>query len=160
MQGVGRDVATLLSLLAAALRKGQQQCNLPSNIRNQDLESFPATLGATTLLFLGAASPGYDACARNAQSGVPTTIPATLPGHPGTAAGHVVTGALSSGAAGSALDPNGHNITLSCNMSWQLLWQEVVHKARRGPRAYMSCRSSRTSSCTHIASQMRSCRLI
>ena len=38
--GCGRDVATLLSLLAAAIRKGQQQCYLPPGIRNPDLESF------------------------------------------------------------------------------------------------------------------------
>ena len=37
-------VGEMWSLLAAAIRKVQQQCYLPPGIHNQDLESFRATL--------------------------------------------------------------------------------------------------------------------
>ena len=53
----GGDVATLLSLLVAAIRKGQQQCNLPPGIRNQDLESFLVTLGQLHFYFPGPQIP-------------------------------------------------------------------------------------------------------
>ena len=93
-------MATLLALLAAALRKGQQQRYLPSSsIRNQDLESFLALRGQLPARFLGPQVP-------TAQNAAPATIPATLPG---TAVGHVVTGASSSGAVGSAHDPSSHH---------------------------------------------------
>ena len=64
--GCERDAATLLSLLAAAFRQGQQQCYLPSSIRNQDLDAFLVTVGQPALLFPSAASPRHAACASHA----------------------------------------------------------------------------------------------
>ena len=53
---VGRDVATLLSLLGAALRKAQQQCFLPTCIRPQDLDAFLVSLGQLSARHAASAS--------------------------------------------------------------------------------------------------------
>ena len=157
--GHGDDVATLLSLLAAALRKGQQQCHLPCSVRNQDLKSLLATLGQLRACFSGGRKSPLRRV-RNGICGSTARGPGNHPSYPSQASRH-----------GSG--PRGHRglrvllqltllmtlsaITLSSNLSGQLLWQEVVQKARHGPRACSSCLSS-TSSNTHRASstfQMR-----
>ena len=80
--GCGRDVATLLSLLAAANRKGHQQCYLPPGVRNQDLESFLVTLGQMHQFFAGPqvpATPRSHASQFAApHSAVPASIPTTI----------------------------------------------------------------------------------
>ena len=55
--GFGGDVGMLLSLLAEAIRKGQQQCYLRPGIRNQDLESFLVSLGQLHSFFPGPQVP-------------------------------------------------------------------------------------------------------
>ena len=96
--GCGGDVATLLSLLAAALRKGQQQCYLPPGIRNQDLESFLVTLGQLHSFFPRphfAATPRAQASQPAApHNAVPSSIQATIPGFPGMAGGRADAGAV------------------------------------------------------------------
>ena len=112
--GFGRDVAPLLSLLAAAIRQGQQQCHLPPGIRNQNLESFLVTPGQMHSFFPGpqvSATP----CAQASQptaphNAVPASIPTTIPGIPGAAESRVDAGASSSGAVGFAHDPSGFQV--------------------------------------------------
>ena len=100
--GCGRDVATLLSLLAAAIRKGQQQCYLPPGIRNQDLESF-LTIGHMRSFF-PEPQRSQPAAPHNA---VPASIQTTIPSFPGTAGSRVDARASSSDAVGFAHDPSG-----------------------------------------------------
>ena len=98
VQVVGEDVATLLSLLAAAIRKGQQQCHLPSGTRNQDLEPFLATLGQMHSFCPGPqvpATPRAQASQPAApHNAVPASIPTTIPGFPGAAGGRVGCGGI------------------------------------------------------------------
>ena len=68
--GMGEDVATLLSLLAAAIRKVQQQCYLLSGTRNQDLESLLVTLGKLHSFFPGDTGPRNASCASIATCGI------------------------------------------------------------------------------------------
>ena len=111
--GYGNDVATLLSLLAAALRKGQQQCHLPCSVRNQDLKSLLATLGQLRACFLGPQVPATPRAQRNLrQHRTRPRQPSQLP-FPGVQARQRATwspGASSSGAANSAHDPVGHHV--------------------------------------------------
>ena len=101
-----RDVATRLSLLAVAIRKGQQQFYLPPSIRNQGLESCLVTLGQLQSFFPGPqipATPRAQASQPAAPSNiVPASIPTTIPGFPGAAGSRVDAGASSSGVVGSA----------------------------------------------------------
>ena len=69
-----REAGTHSSLLAAALRKGQQQCYLPFSIRNQGLDAFLVTLGQ---LHAWRAQATQSAAAQKAPA---ATIPATPPG--------------------------------------------------------------------------------
>ena len=135
----GEDVATLLSLLPAALRKGQWQCCLPSSIRNQGLESFFGLAHTTTRLLLGAARPRYAACASNAICDCTECGPCNHPCYPSWASMH------GSGPPWAprflvqlALLMTLMAIILSSNLSGQLRRQEVVNKARHDPRAYRS----------------------
>ena len=82
--GCGTGVATLLSLMAAAIRKGQRQCYLPPGVRNQDLEPFMAMLGHLHSFFLGPQLPATPR-AQAPQSAAPhdagpASFLATVPG--------------------------------------------------------------------------------
>ena len=73
-------MATLLSLLAAAIRKGQQQCYLPPGICNQDLESLLSISAGCTLTSPGP-RPSDTACASTATSSTTQRSSVLLPSH-------------------------------------------------------------------------------
>ena len=114
--GCGVDVATLLALLAAALRKGQWQCYLPSSIGNPDLEAFLGHARATALVFPGAASHRYAACASNQSAGAQNAVPATIP----------VTFPSNQARQRATCSQSLAVLATSFLLSGQLWWQEVV----------------------------------
>ena len=118
-------MATLLSLLAAAIRKGQQQCYLPPGIC--------VTLGQVHQCFPG---PGVPATPRAqasqpaaSQNAVPDSIPTTIPGFPGAAGSRLDAGVSSFGAVDFAHDPSGHHV--AAHQLLQLQWQNGVNERRR-----------------------------
>ena len=132
-------MATLLSLLAAAPRKGQWQCHLRPASGTRTWKLSWSRLGNCTLASRGRKVPVTPQATQSA-----TTILATLPGNPGTAAGHVVMGGLEFMTT-MAIVP-------SSNLSSQRWWQEVGNKSRRGPSACSSRLSNSPSSGAHRAS--------
>ena len=101
-----------LVALGCNLTQGTAAMLLATQHPEAGLGSFLVTLGqphpcfpGTCLLVTPRAQATQSATAQNAPA---ATIPATIPRNPGTAAGNVVMGASSYGAAGSAHDKNGH----------------------------------------------------
>ena len=151
-------MATLVALLGAALREGQQQCYLPPTIGRLDLKSILAMLGKLHLCFPGTASTHHTACASNASRWSAERCLGNHPRdrsrdtrHDGRLGGY---GTLE------------FWYCWSCSWRWrpsQLLFScgsnPVGRKAAGGPRSFRSSTSSSTSSNTHKASstlQMRS----
>ena len=99
-------MATLVQLLTAALRKGQQQCYLPACIGNRELEMFLATLNQLHACFLGPQVPDTPRPQAQhnagAQSTIPATIPASVPGQTGVVDERVVPGVSNVCAADAA----------------------------------------------------------
>ena len=126
-------MATLLSLLAAAIRKGQQQCCLPPGIRNQDLESFRVAFRQLHSYFPVPATPRAQASHPNYHSRRQEA---------GWMWGRRVLVQLLLFMILAA-------ITLPLNQLKQLQWQKGVHKHRHGPAQVVSQQQPQQQLCTH-----------